>query len=111
MVFIVNCKSTEKRDTLLKNHAEIEAVNESLINDLQSQVKSQQIEIKKYQDALTINIVDNLFFKSGDAELNNDAKMILMKIVKHLHIKFHLKNCLHHLKQDLLEFHLMVKKI
>jgi chemotaxis protein MotB len=55
---------------------------DELIASLEQEIEEKTIEIQQYKDALTINIVDQLFFDSGKADIKKEGLDVLDRIAE-----------------------------
>ena len=60
--------------------ARLKKTYEDLLASLESEVGEKTIQIENFQDALTINIMDQIFFDSGKAAIKKDGLSILDRI-------------------------------
>jgi chemotaxis protein MotB len=54
--------------------------NDKLINDLRSQLDSKDGDVEVDQNRVRVNLVDQILFKSGDAEISPRGKKVLDKV-------------------------------
>jgi chemotaxis protein MotB len=54
---------------------------EALNQELQSELATNQVQIKELNDELTVSMVNELLFPSGSADLNRNGKSVLDKIM------------------------------
>jgi len=69
----------EKAD-LLAREQKSKATYEQLMGQLQKEVSEGQIAIQQYEDKLTLNVAEKIFFDSGSAELKAGGKEVLSKV-------------------------------
>jgi len=67
-----------------RDRARMSMTRDELIASLEQEIEEKTIEIQQYRDALTINIVDQLFFDSGKAEIKKEGLGVLDRIAKAL---------------------------
>jgi chemotaxis protein MotB len=80
----------EKAD-LLAREQQTKATYDQLMSQLQKEVGEGQVAIRQYEDKLTVNVAEKIFFDSGSAELKPGGKELLKKfgrIVKGLSDKW-----------------------
>jgi chemotaxis protein MotB len=51
-----------------------------LLKSLENEVEEQTVEIQHFKDALTINIMDKIFFDSGKAEIKPEGEDVLRRV-------------------------------
>jgi chemotaxis protein MotB len=69
----------EKAD-LLAREEKSKATYEQLMGQLQKEVSEGQVTISQYEDKLTVNVAEKIFFDSGSAELKPGGKEVLRKV-------------------------------
>lgn len=77
----------EAAAALAKREQEIASMQSSydeLVNDLESEVSSGQIEIQRLRDGLRLNVSDEVLFASGSAELDERGRKVLVKVAAQL---------------------------
>lgn len=77
----------EAAAALAKREQEIATMQSSydeLVNDLESEVSSGQIEIQRLRDGLRLNVSDEVLFASGSAELDERGRKVLVKVAAQL---------------------------
>jgi chemotaxis protein MotB len=67
-----------------KQTEETKGTYEQMIQHLQGEVSSGEVEIKQLKDVITVNLAQDILFKSGSAELDQQGHDILMKVVDDL---------------------------
>jgi chemotaxis protein MotB len=67
-----------------RDRARMAMTRDELIESLEQEIEEKTIEIQQYKDALTINIVDQLFFDSGKAEIKKEGLDVLDRIARAL---------------------------
>ncbi len=82
LIFLYGCKKKEPTGLTSADLKAMKNAYEDLTSDLEGEITEKNIELKQYQDALTINIADQLFFESGKAELKPEADHVLDRIGK-----------------------------
>jgi chemotaxis protein MotB len=68
----------EKAD-LLTREQQNKATYDQLMSQLQKEVSEGQVAIQQYEDKLTMNVAEKIFFDSGSAELKPGGKELLKK--------------------------------
>jgi chemotaxis protein MotB len=63
---------------------EMKGTYESMINNLKTEVSSGQIEIERVRDGISVNMAQDILFKSGSADLGKDGKELLLKVAEDL---------------------------
>jgi chemotaxis protein MotB len=69
----------EKAD-LLTREEKSKSTYEQLMRQLQKEVSEGQVTISQYEDKLTVNVAEKIFFDSGSAELKAGGKEVLGKL-------------------------------
>jgi chemotaxis protein MotB len=69
----------EKAD-LLAREEKSKATYDQLMSQLQKEVNEGQVTIQQYEDKLTVNVAEKIFFDSGSAELKPGGKEVLRKV-------------------------------
>jgi len=57
---------------------------DSLVNDLEAEVSSGQIEIEQLREGIRLNLKDDILFASGSAELDPIGQKVLQKVIDQL---------------------------
>jgi chemotaxis protein MotB len=60
--------------------AALKQTYESLINELQKEIKSGQVQIKQAKNILQLTIAEQLFFDTGKAEIKPEGQAVLRRI-------------------------------
>jgi chemotaxis protein MotB len=68
----------EKAD-LLAREQQTKVTYDQLMSQLQKEVGEGQVAIRQYEDKLTVNVAEKIFFDSGSAELKPGGKELLKK--------------------------------
>ncbi len=79
---------------------ELEAGYQTLVKDLKGEVATKEITIEKFKEMLAINVVDEILFDTGKAEITPRGKTVLAKVGevigkmtdKHVYIVGHTDN-------------------
>jgi chemotaxis protein MotB len=69
----------EKAD-LLAREEKSKSTYEQLMSQLQKEVSEGQVTISQYEDKLTVNVAEKIFFDSGSAQLKPGGKEVLGKL-------------------------------
>jgi chemotaxis protein MotB len=69
----------EKAD-LVAREEKSKATYEQLMSELQKEVSEGQIAIQQFEDKLTLNVAEKIFFDSGSAELKPRGEAVLVKV-------------------------------
>jgi len=69
----------EKAD-LLASEQQSKTTYDQLMSQLQKEVSEGQVMIRQYEDKLTVNVAEKIFFDSGSAELKPGGKELLKKL-------------------------------
>lgn len=69
----------EKAD-LLAREEKSKSTYDQLMSQLQKEVSEGQIAIQQFEDKLTLNVAEKIFFDSGSAELKPGGKEVLVKV-------------------------------
>jgi chemotaxis protein MotB len=59
---------------------QMKSTYETLVSDLKDQIQKQEVTIKEFHDALTLNFVDRILFEFGKADLTPQGEKILKKV-------------------------------
>ncbi|MDD5353830.1 MAG: OmpA family protein, partial [bacterium] len=73
---MVNKLNKEKEDSI----SSLKKTYDSLMQDMQSEIKNGEIQITQLKDKLTVNMVDRILFNSGQAEVNKQGQNTLEKV-------------------------------
>jgi len=73
-------QAEKEKAELLAREEKSKATYEQLMGQLQKEVSEGQIAIQQYQDKLTLNVAEKIFFDSGSAELKPGGKEVLNKV-------------------------------
>ena len=69
-----------ERDSLRKAQAETVSHYDALVNKLSHEVDQGHLQIKQYQNMLTVDVADKIFFDSGSAEIKETGMAVLKKV-------------------------------
>jgi chemotaxis protein MotB len=73
--------TTEKeKAALAESHKQSESQYDALVKKLAAEVQQGQLQVRRYQNMLTVEAADQIFFDSGKAELKPSGKEILNKL-------------------------------
>jgi chemotaxis protein MotB len=67
-----------------RDRARMSMTRDELVASLEKEIEEKTVEIQQYKDALTINIVDQLFFDSGKANIKKEGLNVLDRIAEAL---------------------------
>ncbi len=73
-----------QREEALGELSKLKGTYEGLVSDLESQVRSGQIQIEQLRDGLRLNLTQDILFASGSAEVGAQGLSILRKVAGHL---------------------------
>jgi chemotaxis protein MotB len=59
---------------------QMKSTYDTLVSDLKDQIQKQEVTIKEFHDALTLNFVDRILFEFGKADLTPQGEKILKKV-------------------------------
>ena len=59
---------------------QMKSTYDTLVSDLKDQIQKQEVTIKEFHDALTLNFVDRILFEFGKADLTPEGEKILKKV-------------------------------
>jgi chemotaxis protein MotB len=60
--------------------AEVHATYESMMGRLQGELKSGQVEVQQLRDGISVNLAQDILFKSGSADLDKTGRELLLKV-------------------------------
>ncbi len=69
-----------ERDEQVKELSKIETTYRGLVNDLESEVSSGQIEIEQLREGIRLNLAQDILFRSGRATLEASGRAVLAKV-------------------------------
>jgi len=69
-------QKTELQTTSEQNKAQYDA----LVSKLSTEVEKGQLQVRQYQDMLTVDVAEQIFFDSGHADLKDSGKAVLQKV-------------------------------
>jgi chemotaxis protein MotB len=70
----------QEKAALLAASKQREAQYQTLVGQLSTEVRAGQIQVRQYQDMLTVDVAEQLFFDSGRAKLKPGGKDVLKKV-------------------------------
>ena len=73
-------QAEKEKAELLAREQKSKATYEQLMGQLQKEVSEGQIAIQQFEDKLTLNVAEKIFFDSGSAELKPGGKEVLSKV-------------------------------
>lgn len=77
--------SEEKAKALMEKEkaiAELKGTYQSLVTELQEEIKRGEIVVTQLRDKLTLSMVERILFDSGSAEIKKEGKKILDRVVE-----------------------------
>lgn len=76
--------TSEQLATQLKEQqaqaAEVHATYESMLGRLQGELKSGAVEVQQLRDGISVNLAQDILFKSGSADLDKTGRDLLLKV-------------------------------
>jgi chemotaxis protein MotB len=75
--------STELQARVQEKEAELAALKgtqDELVSGLRKEIENQQVQVERYRDQLKVEMVDELLFDSGEAELKPAGKAVIEKV-------------------------------
>jgi chemotaxis protein MotB len=72
--------SEKEKADLITRDEQAKATYEQLMSQLQKEINTGQVTISQYQDRLTVNVAEKIFFDSGSAALKPGGKEVLKKL-------------------------------
>jgi len=73
---------SNQQAVLTEEKTKLEETHSNLVMQLKSEIEKGEIEIQKIKDVLTMNIADQIFFNSGEAELSSNGIEVLKKVAQ-----------------------------
>jgi chemotaxis protein MotB len=73
-------QSEKEKAELLASEQKSKATYEQLMGQLKTEVSEGQIAIQQYEDKLTLNVAEKIFFDSGSAALKPGGREVLRKV-------------------------------
>ncbi len=74
-------ETLERQKTqLLTSSQEAQAQYDSLVRNLTEELQKGQLQVRRYQNMLTVDVAEQLFFDSGQASLKDSGKQVLKKV-------------------------------
>jgi chemotaxis protein MotB len=70
----------QQKESLLTASQKQQKQYESLVQDLSKEVEKGQLQVKQYQNMLTVELAEKIFFDSGSATLKKGGKEVLKKV-------------------------------
>ncbi|HYA37433.1 MAG TPA: OmpA family protein [Candidatus Methylomirabilis sp.] len=71
-------QKTELQTTSEQNKAQYDA----LVGKLSTEVEKGQLQVRQYQNMLTVDVAEQIFFDSGHADLKDSGKAVLLNVGK-----------------------------
>jgi len=62
--------------------AEVHATYESMMSRLQGELSSGKVEVQQLRDGISVNMAQDILFKSGSAELDKTGRDLLLKVAE-----------------------------
>ncbi len=62
--------------------AEVHATYESMVGRLQGELSSGQVEVQQLRDGISVNLAQDILFKSGSADLDKAGRDLLLKVAE-----------------------------
>jgi len=75
-------KRVEERE---KELAALKGTQDELVSGLKKEIESKQVQVERFRDQLRVDVVDELLFDSGEAELKPAGQAVLNKVGAILH--------------------------
>lgn len=82
-----NTATQDKVSSLEKQQSELLAANQqrqqqydALVHNLSKEVEQGQLQVRQYQNMLSVDLAEQIFFDSGHAELKTGGKKVLEKV-------------------------------
>lgn len=69
-----------QKDTLLTTSQQRQQQYDALVQGLSKEVAEGKIQVKQYQNMLSVDLAEQIFFDSGKAQLKKDGKAVLKKV-------------------------------
>ena len=63
-----------------KSNEEMKATYESLVGNLKGELNSGKVEVQQLRDGISVNLAQDILFKSGSANLDKAGKDLLLKV-------------------------------
>ena len=63
-----------------KSAEEMKSTYESLVGNLKGELNSGQVEVQQLRDGISVNLAQDILFKSGSANLDKTGKELLLKV-------------------------------
>ena len=73
-------KTEQQRAQLEMANRQTRTRYDTLVRDLNEEVKKGQIQVRQYKDMLTVEVAEQLFFDSGRAALKDSGRAVLKKV-------------------------------
>jgi chemotaxis protein MotB len=70
-------KRVEERE---KELAALKGTQDELVSGLKKEIESKQVQVERFRDQLRVDVVDELLFDSGEAELKQGGQSVLTKV-------------------------------
>lgn len=70
----------QEKTQLLASSQKNQAQYDALVRNLTDEVKKGQLQVRQYRNMLTVDVAEQLFFDSGQANLKDSGKEVLKKV-------------------------------
>lgn len=70
----------QQKTELLKSSKESQSQYDALVKNLTEEVQKGQLQVRQYKNMLTVDLAEQLFFDSGQANLKTSGKQVLKKV-------------------------------
>ncbi|HEX7044460.1 MAG TPA: OmpA family protein [Burkholderiales bacterium] len=70
----------QQKAQLLSSSQETQAQYDALVRNLTEELEKGQLQVRRYQNMLTVDVAEQLFFASGEASLKESGKQVLAKV-------------------------------
>jgi len=70
----------QEKTQLLASSQKNQAQYDALVRNLTDEVQKGQLQVRQYKNMLTVDVAEQLFFDSGQANLKNSGKDVLKKV-------------------------------
>src|SRR5262249_35508438 len=71
---------TAMRDSLQQKQVETASKYDQVVDQLSSEVKAGELQVKQYKNMLAVDVAEHLFFDSGSATIKQSGKDVLKKV-------------------------------
>jgi len=70
----------QQKVQLLSSSQETQAQYDALVRNLTEELEKGQLQVRRYQNMLTVDVAEQMFFASGEASLKESGKQVLAKV-------------------------------